>query len=45
MTNEPSTPEWVRKHNERKAEEVRIESATAEQRRVAAATVHGRPRE
>jgi len=39
MTNEPSTPEWVRKHNERKAEEARIEAATAEQRRVAAATV------
>jgi hypothetical protein len=39
MTNEPSTPEWVRKHNEQRAEEERLEAAVAAQRRVAVASV------
>jgi sulfur carrier protein ThiS len=40
MPNELNTPEWVRKHNEQKAEEARLEAAATEQRRVAVATVH-----
>ena len=39
MTNESNTPEWVRKHNEQKAEEARLATAATEQRRAAAASV------
>ena len=39
MSNEPNTPEWIRKHNEQKAEESRLEATASEQRRAAAATV------
>ena len=39
MNNKPSTPEWVRKHNEQKAQEARLEAAATEQRRAVAASV------
>ena len=39
MTNEPNTPEWVRSHNERKAEEARLDAAAADQRGATAAAV------
>lgn len=39
MISEPNTPEWVGKHNERTAEEARLETAAAEKRGATAATV------
>jgi len=39
MTNEPNIPEWVRSHNERKAEEARLDAAAADQRGATAAAV------
>jgi hypothetical protein len=39
MTSESNTPEWVRKHNEQKAEEARLEAAATDQRRAAAVSV------
>jgi hypothetical protein len=39
MTNEPNTPEWVKKHNEELAEKERLAVEAAERRRAAAVSI------
>ena len=39
MTNEPNTPEWVKKHNEEEAEKERLAAEAAERRRAAAVSI------